>query len=87
MTVLTVTAKGQVTLRKEFLRHLDVKPGDKIEVAILPEGKLALSAARQERGGRIEDFFGSARNEHGLHFTIDELNEEIAKAWMARRRP
>ncbi len=29
MTILTVTARGQVTLRKEVLNHLGLKPGDK----------------------------------------------------------
>ncbi|MCF3640717.1 AbrB/MazE/SpoVT family DNA-binding domain-containing protein [Rhizobium sp. TRM95111] len=86
MTVLTVTAKGQVTLRKEFLRHLNAKPGDKLEVAILPDGKLQISAEKPASGGRIDDFFGSLRNPHGLHFTIDELKDEIDKAWATRRR-
>ena len=27
MTILTVTAKGQVTLEKEFLEQLGIKPG------------------------------------------------------------
>ena len=31
-TTLTVTAKGQITLRKEVLRHLGIGPGDKIAV-------------------------------------------------------
>ncbi len=30
MTTLTVTAKGQVTLRKETLQHLKIGPGDKL---------------------------------------------------------
>jgi len=38
MPVLTVTARGQVTLRKEYLRHFGVKPGDKIDLTLLPEG-------------------------------------------------
>lgn len=30
MSTLTVTAKGQVTLRKDLLEHLGVHPGEKI---------------------------------------------------------
>jgi hypothetical protein len=30
MSTLTVTAKGQVTLRKDVLEHLGVHPGEKI---------------------------------------------------------
>ena len=40
MTTLTVTAKGQVTLRKNVLRHLGVSPGQQIEVVLLPEGRV-----------------------------------------------
>jgi len=45
---LTVTAKGQVTLRKAVRRHLGIKPGDKIEIALLDGGlvQLAPPAAR-----------------------------------------
>ena len=32
MDTLTVTAKGQVTLRKELLKHLGVRPGEKIVI-------------------------------------------------------
>ena len=37
MATLTVTSRGQVTFRKEVLQHLGVKPGDKIELQLLPE--------------------------------------------------
>ena len=39
MTQLTVTARGQVTFRKEVLQHLGIKPGDKMELDLLPGGK------------------------------------------------
>jgi len=44
-TTLTVTAKGQVTLRKEVLRHLGVAPGQKVEMSLLPNGRLEVRAA------------------------------------------
>ncbi|MCL6707011.1 AbrB/MazE/SpoVT family DNA-binding domain-containing protein [Pseudomonas sp. R2.Fl] len=85
MTTLTVTAKGQVTLKQEFLRHLDVKPGDKLTVSALPGGKLELTAVRPKQGGGLEKFFGSLKNKHDIHFTIDELQDEIEKAWAGEK--
>ena len=46
MNTLTVTAKGQVTLRKELLKHIGVQPGEKIAVDKLPDGTIAIKAAR-----------------------------------------
>ena len=59
MTILTVTSKGQVTLRKEVLAHLGLKPGDKVAVGLLPDGKAELSKATSTRG--LEAFFGSLK--------------------------
>lgn len=56
MAILTVTARGQVTFRKDVLRHLGVKPGEKIELELMPGGKGMISAARKT--GSIEDFIG-----------------------------
>ena len=56
MNALTVTAKGQVTLKKELLRHLGVHPGQQIEVTQLPGGELRVRAVR--RTGKISDAFG-----------------------------
>jgi antitoxin PrlF len=33
MNPVTITAKGQVTLRKDLLKHLGVRPGEKIAVS------------------------------------------------------
>jgi hypothetical protein len=38
---LTVTRKGQVTLRKDLLAHLGIQPGQRIDVEVLPIGLLA----------------------------------------------
>ncbi len=50
MSTLTVNAKGQVTLRKDLLKHLGVRPGDKIAVDKLPAGRIGegRSAYRQD---------------------------------------
>jgi bifunctional DNA-binding transcriptional regulator/antitoxin component of YhaV-PrlF toxin-antitoxin module len=45
MTTLTVTAKGQVTLRQDVLQHLGVQPGENIELELLPNGRGLLRAA------------------------------------------
>ena len=38
-TTLTITAKGQITLRRAVLEHLGVGPGDKLVMDLLPDGR------------------------------------------------
>ena len=78
-STLTVTTKGQVTLRKEVLRHLGVKPGEKVEVDLLPDGQAKLRAARKT--GSIEGTFGSLYRPGTKALTIEEINEVIRKGW------
>jgi len=42
---LTVTAKGQVTLREAVLDHLGAGAGQKVLVSLLPEGRVELRSA------------------------------------------
>lgn len=42
---LTITAKGQVTLRREVLAHLGIKPGDRVSASLLPGGRVELVPA------------------------------------------
>jgi bifunctional DNA-binding transcriptional regulator/antitoxin component of YhaV-PrlF toxin-antitoxin module len=79
MSKLTVTAKGQVTLRKEVLRHMGVLPGQKVDVELLPAGRIEVRAARKT--GKISDTFGMLKREGGPRFTIAEINEAIARGW------
>ena len=79
MTTLTVTAKGQVTLKKELLQHLGVKPGQKIEVDTLPGGRLAVQAERKK--GSWDDVIGILAGKTDKVATIEEMNEAIARGW------
>ncbi len=81
-TTLTVTAKGQVTLRKEVLRHLGVGPGQKVEVDMLPNGRIEV---RAKPTGSIEDFVGCARRPGTKPLTIEEINEIAAQGWAGIR--
>ena len=83
MTTLTVTSKGQVTLKKELLQHLGVKPGQKIEVDVIPDGKLAISAARSKGGW--DEVYGMLADRTDKVATIEEMNETIRKGWAGER--
>lgn len=83
MSTLTVIAKGQVTLQKDVLRHLRVRPGDKITVEKLADGRIEARAARPP--GRIDDVFGMLKRDGGPTLTIEEMNEVVAQAWAAER--
>jgi len=79
MSALTVTAKGQVTLRKDVLQHLGIGPGDKIFVDKLPDGRIAVQAARPT--GKISDVFGMLKRDGQKAISIEEMNEIIADGW------
>jgi len=79
MTTLSVTARGQVTFRKEVLQHLGIKPGDKIDLHLLPDGRAALRAAQPKGSFReLQGILGGKTN--GVRLSIEEINEAIADA-------
>jgi len=82
MTRLTVTARGQVTFRKDVLQHLGIKPGDKIEMALLPGGRGVLKAAQP--AGTIDGFLGLLAGRTQKIATIEEINEAVADAWAGK---
>lgn len=81
MATLTVTSRGQVTFRKDVLKHLGVKPGEKIALELLPGGKGIVRAARKT--GKIEDLFGMLAGKTNKKLTIEEIKEAIAEAGAA----
>jgi len=82
MTALTVTARGQVTFRKDVLQHLGVHPGEKIELDKLPDGRVALRAARPS--GKIDHFLGLLAGKTRKVATLEEINEAAAAGWAGR---
>ena len=83
VTTLTVTARGQVTFRKDVLQHLGIKPGAKIELELLPDGRGMLRAARPT--GTIRDFVGLLAGRTRKVATIEEINAASAQAWAGRK--
>ena len=82
MTTLTVTARGQVTFRKDVLRHLGIQPGQKIELDLLPDGRGMLKAAQTT--GTINSFIGLLAQRTKKVATIEEINEATARAWASK---
>lgn len=78
MATLTVTERGQITLRKEYLQHFGVQPGDKIELTLLPNGRGEIGAVSPK--GRLEDLFGCLAGKTDVRLTIDEINEATGEA-------
>lgn len=83
MATLTVTARGQVTFRKEVLQHLGIKPGEKIELDLLPDGRGVLEAARPS--GSIKSFVGLLAGRSEKVATIEEINEAAASGWAGKK--
>jgi bifunctional DNA-binding transcriptional regulator/antitoxin component of YhaV-PrlF toxin-antitoxin module len=83
MTTLTITAKGQITLKQELLRHLNVAPGQRIEADRLPDGRLLVRAAAQN--GSIADFSGCLARKGGPKLTIAQIKKITEDAWAGKR--
>ncbi len=82
MSTLAVTSRGQVTFRKEVLQHLGIKPGERIELDLLPNGRAELKAAQPEGSfGELRGFLKNKTN--GTRWSIEEINDAIAEAGAA----
>ncbi len=82
MTTLTVTARGQVTFRKDVLQHLGIEPGEKIELDLLPDGRGLLRAARPT--GTIDGFVGLLAGRTQKVATLDEISAATTQGWAAQ---
>jgi bifunctional DNA-binding transcriptional regulator/antitoxin component of YhaV-PrlF toxin-antitoxin module len=81
-TTLTVTARGQVTFRKDVLRHLGVPPGGKIHLDLLPDGRAELTAEREK--GSFSEWHGILKDKtNGVRLTLEEIAEAIAESGAA----
>ncbi|MBF0803375.1 MULTISPECIES: AbrB/MazE/SpoVT family DNA-binding domain-containing protein [Neisseria] len=79
MGTLSITAKGQVTLKRDLLQHLGLAPGQKVEFDKLPNGEIRMRAAQAE--GSIENFIGRHAGKAEKPLTLEEINEIAASGW------
>jgi bifunctional DNA-binding transcriptional regulator/antitoxin component of YhaV-PrlF toxin-antitoxin module len=76
MTIeLTITAKGQVTLRQAVLDHLGVKPGDKVDVTLQRDGRVQLGAAKA--GHDLSRVRGVLRRPGRRPVSLEEMQDAI----------
>lgn len=83
MSTLTITAKGQVTLRRDVLEHLGVGPGEQISVDKLPDGRIEVRAAP---ASEISAVFGMLKSKGGPALSIAQINEIAQQGW-SREKP
>jgi len=81
MNSLAITEKGQVTLKRDLLHHLGIKPGERIEFDKLPGGELRLRAMRST--GMIDGFFHALDGKINMEkpLSIEDMNAITAAGW------
>lgn len=81
-TTLRLTAKNQVTLKKEFLQHLGVASGDQIDVRKMPDGELRIKAKKKTpaQTKSFRDFAGCLQNPRNIRLSLEEIGEAAAEA-------
>ncbi|MCD2172581.1 AbrB/MazE/SpoVT family DNA-binding domain-containing protein [Rhizobium sp. C4] len=81
MTILTVNPQGQIIVDEDVVKHLGAKPGDRVELNLLPGGRAEIAAAG-ERKLTFRDVEGMLHDSaQGKVFTIEEIDEAIADSW------
>jgi bifunctional DNA-binding transcriptional regulator/antitoxin component of YhaV-PrlF toxin-antitoxin module len=83
MSTLTVTTKGQITLKRDLLKHLGVQPGEKIAVDKLPDGRIEMKAVQP--AGKISDVFDFLKRKNGPSLSVEEINEVAKRGWAGKR--
>lgn len=66
-----------------MLQHLGIRPGEKIELDKLPDGRVALKAARP--AGAIDGFLGLLAGKTTKAATLEEINDAAEAGWAGRR--
>jgi hypothetical protein len=72
---LTITAKGQITLRRAVLDHLGVVPGAKVSVSLLENGRIELVAAAVRDD--VNSLRGALRRSGQRPVSLEEMQEAI----------
>ena len=82
ITTLKLTSKGQITFRKELLRHFGLQPGDSVIFEYADAGEGTFRPAPRRDFARL---FGSLTPPAGTKLTLDEIKQTIEKGWAGER--
>lgn len=81
MPTLKITAKGQITLRRDILEHLRVGPGAQVDVEKLPGGRVEIRTAP---AGEIAAVFGMLKKKGGPTLSVEQMNETARRGWAGK---
>ena len=82
MPGLTITAKGQITLKRELLRRLGISPGQQLQVHKLADDALALQATAPHG---LEAFAGCLPPPGTPALSVEDMNAVISQGWAGQR--
>jgi antitoxin PrlF len=82
-STLKITSKGQVTFRKEIMDRLGVRPGDRITVELVGDGRLEIRPA--ERGAKLEDFVGCLKKARPPALSIGAMKKIARQGWAGEK--
>lgn len=80
---LKITPRGQVTLRKEVLDQLDVRPGDRVTMEFVAPGRVKVTAAGSK--AKLDRFVGSSKATGNQALSVEDMREIVRKAWAGKR--
>ena len=83
MSKIKVTARQQVRLPKDILKHLGVQPGDTIAIDKLPHGRIELRSACAT--AMISEVFGILKRPRSRPLSIAEIQVRATRGWAGRR--
>jgi hypothetical protein len=82
-SILVRHARKDRSRCKDLLEHLGVRPGEKITIDKLPDGRIEVRAARPT--GKISEAFNFLKKENGPLLSVEEMGEIAARGWAGKR--
>jgi AbrB family looped-hinge helix DNA binding protein len=79
MTTLTITSKGQITLKKEILVRLGIGPGDQVEAFVSANGEAILRPVRADAS--LDHAAGLLSDYVTRPVSIEEISQTAAAGW------
>jgi AbrB family looped-hinge helix DNA binding protein len=79
MTLTRITAAGTATIPPEIIDWLHLKPGDPINIAISPDGKVYLEPAPKTPQIDVRSLSGCLHNPNRKPVTLAEMEQAIAE--------